>query len=158
MSVPRSVVVVGVRQQRQEARALDGGVELALVVRLGAGQPGRDDLAVFLDEIAQRVEILVVDLLDAGGGEAAELAALEQRVLLVEFAFLFAFSEESHGMPLSNDRIARSDRYLSLAACRLACAGAAFRPPPDPCLPVSAGPAACAAATGSIPCAPEPGN
>src|SRR5690606_21909557 len=98
---PGSVVVVGVRQQGQEARALDGGAQLTRVVCLGAGQAGRDDLAVCLDEIAQGVQIFVVDLFDAGGGEAAELATLEQRVLLREFAFFFAFSEESHDVPLS---------------------------------------------------------
>src|SRR5690606_4681664 len=89
-------VVVGVGQQGQEARALDGRIELALEVSFGARQARRDDLAVFLDEITQSVEILVVDLLDARSREAAELAALEQRILLVELALLFAFSEVSH--------------------------------------------------------------
>src|SRR5512139_2655965 len=74
---------VGVRQQREEARALDRRVELALVVRLRAGQAGRRDLAVFADEVTQRLDVLVVDLVDLLSGEAAEALALEQRILLV---------------------------------------------------------------------------
>src|SRR5690554_1564343 len=94
------IVVVGVRQQCQEARTLDSGVELTLVVSLGAGQAGRNDLAVFLDEITQGVEIFVVDLFYTSSCKAAKLAALEQWVLLIELAFFFAFFEESHNVPL----------------------------------------------------------
>src|SRR5690554_5195447 len=72
------VVVVGVRDQGQVARALDRGGQLALVLRLGAGDPGRDDLAGLGDVLAQGVEILVVDLDHALGGELAELAAAEE--------------------------------------------------------------------------------
>ena len=78
---PLDAVLVAVRDQGQEARALDGGVELALIDRARAGQAGRDDLAVFGDEIAQGVDVLVVDFLDAGDGEAAEALALEQQRL-----------------------------------------------------------------------------
>ena len=74
-------VLVGVRHQGQEARALDGGVQLALVDRAGAGQARRDDLAVLGDEVAQDVDVLVVDFLDLGDGEAAETLALEQQGL-----------------------------------------------------------------------------
>src|SRR5512132_3058766 len=73
-------VEIGVRQQREIARALDRRRELALVTRLRAGDARRHDLAVLLDEILQNVDVLVVDLLDAFGGEAAELLALEQSV------------------------------------------------------------------------------
>src|SRR5678809_770428 len=72
------VVVVGVRDQGQEARALDGGRELALVLRLGARDAAGDDLAGLGEVLAQGVEILVIDLLDALGGELAELAAAEK--------------------------------------------------------------------------------
>src|SRR5690554_3932968 len=72
------VVVVGVRDQGQVARALDRGGELALVARLGAGDPGRHDLAGLGDVLAQGVEILVIDLDHALGGELAELAAAEE--------------------------------------------------------------------------------
>src|SRR5690606_41347638 len=92
---PGSVVVIGVRQQGQEAGALDGAVQLALIVCLGAGQASRDDLAVLLDEIAQGVEILVVDLFHAGCREAAELAALEQRILLGKLALFLEIGRAS---------------------------------------------------------------
>src|SRR5690606_26177066 len=72
------VVVVGVRDQREEARALDRERQLALVARLGAGDAARHDLAVLGEVLAQGVEILVIDLLDALGGELAELAAAEE--------------------------------------------------------------------------------
>src|SRR5690554_2744907 len=72
------VVVVGVRDQGQVARALDRGGELALVARLGTGDPGRHDLAGLGDVLAQGVEILVIDLDDALGGELAVLAAAEE--------------------------------------------------------------------------------
>src|SRR5690606_20958714 len=54
------------------------GRELALVLRLGAGDAAGNDLAVLGQVLAQGVEILVVDLLDALGGELAELAAAEE--------------------------------------------------------------------------------
>ena len=73
----RSSVQVGVRQQREEARALDRGRQLALVARGGAGDARRDDLAVLVDEVLQQLDVLVVDPLDLLGGEAAELAAAE---------------------------------------------------------------------------------
>src|SRR5690606_27480370 len=72
------VVVVGVRDQREEARALDRERQLTLVARLGAGDAARHDLAVLGEGLAQGVEILVIDLLDALGGELAELAAAEE--------------------------------------------------------------------------------
>jgi len=53
-----------------------------------------------LHEVAQGDQNVVVDLYDAGCGEAAELTTLEERVLLREVAFFFAFSEESHDMCL----------------------------------------------------------
>src|SRR5690606_34108463 len=72
------VVVVRVRDQGQEACALDRGGQLALVARLGAGDAAGDDLAVLGQVLAQGVEILVVDLLDALGGELAVLAAAKE--------------------------------------------------------------------------------
>src|SRR5512136_2860643 len=70
---------VGVGQQRQEARTLDRHRKLALIVGLGAGDTGRDDLAVFVDEVFEELDVLIVDFLDAFRSEATELAAFEQR-------------------------------------------------------------------------------
>src|SRR5690348_624270 len=84
---------------------------------LGAGDPRRHDLAVLLDEVLQDVDILVIDLLDALGGKAAELLALEQVVpalaLFAILAFTFAFGVSSHGtghclFPLVFARLSRS--------------------------------------------------
>src|SRR5216117_2633359 len=98
MAVPS--VQVGVRHQREIARALDRRRELALVVGARSGDPCRDDLAVLADEVLQQMDVLVVDPVDLLGGEAAELAALEKllRALLFALAvsapaFSLAFSE-----------------------------------------------------------------
>src|SRR5437764_7099597 len=83
---------IGVRQQRQKTRALDRRRQLALVVRLRAGNPRRHDLAVLLNEILQDVNVLVVDFLYLLGGKAAELAALEQIIAALAFLAVFSFS------------------------------------------------------------------
>src|SRR4029079_12401320 len=104
MAGSSDAVLVGVRQQGQEAGPLDGGVQLALVDRAGAGEARRDDLAVFGDEVAQGVDVLVVDLFDAGDGEAAEALALEQKRLRVALRtlVLVEFLESGHGVPSLN--------------------------------------------------------
>src|SRR5690606_39024566 len=53
-------------------------LQLALVLGLGAGDAARHDLAGLGQVLAQGVEILVVDLGHALGGELAELAAAEE--------------------------------------------------------------------------------
>src|SRR4029453_4471308 len=83
---------VGVRQQRQETRALDRRRQLALIVLLGSGDARGHDLAVFLDEILQDVDVLVVDFLDALGGETAELLTLEQVVAAFAALAVLAFA------------------------------------------------------------------
>src|SRR5438067_2669258 len=82
---------IGVRQQREKARALDRRRKLSLIVRLRAGDPRRHDLAVLLDEVLEDVDVLVVDLLHLFGGEAAELAALEQIIPALAFLAVLAF-------------------------------------------------------------------
>lgn len=77
------LVLIAVRQQSQEAGALDGDRQLTLIEGARAGQACGHDLAVFADEVAQDVDILVVDLLNTGDGEAAETLATEQQRLLV---------------------------------------------------------------------------
>ena len=48
--------------QREETRALDRHVELALIFRFGAGNAGRNDFAVFIDKFLQDADVLVIDL------------------------------------------------------------------------------------------------
>src|ERR1700750_28772 len=100
MATSSDAVLVGVRQQRPAARALDGGVQLALVDRARAGQARGNDLAVLGDEVAQGVDVLVVDLFDAGDGEAAEALALEQQRLGVALRTLVLVEllERGHGV------------------------------------------------------------
>src|SRR5688572_25613610 len=96
-------MLVGVRDQRKKTRTLDRRGELALEERARAGQARRRDLAVFADEVAQRVDVLVVDLLHTGHGETAEALAAEQQRLLValglailgEFAFTSGWWHET---------------------------------------------------------------
>src|SRR5437899_5537687 len=92
-----ALVEVGVGNQREKAGALDRRAELALVPGLRAGDPRRHDLAVFLDEILQDLDVLVVDFLDAFRGEAAELLALEQRVAALALLAIFLLAEPSLG-------------------------------------------------------------
>src|SRR5262245_15148544 len=120
-----SSVQVGVVQQRQEAGAVDRDRELALVAGLGAGDAGRDDLAVLVDEVLEQGDVLVVDLLDLLGGEAAELAAAEQAAVLaasvLAFGELAAFAASTyggsgHGVFLSYRRVRRAP-WLLQPAC-----------------------------------------
>ena len=91
-------MLVRVGNQGQEARALDGRVQLTLVDGARAGQACGHDLAVFGDEVTQGVNILVVDFFDAGDGEAAEALALEQQRLRVALGalVLVEFLERGH--------------------------------------------------------------
>src|ERR1700745_4096180 len=76
-------VKVGVRHQRQIACALDCRRQLTLIAGLGAGNARRHDLAVLGDEVLQQFDILVIDLFDLLGAEAAKLAALEKAAALL---------------------------------------------------------------------------
>jgi len=69
-----------------------------------AGQACGDDLAVFGDEIAQRVDILVVDFFNTGHRDAAKALALEQQGLGVAlWALVFVeLLERGHCGPLAN--------------------------------------------------------
>src|SRR4051812_25085147 len=106
MAASSELVLIAVRQHREEARTLDAGRQLALEERACAGQARRRDLAVLADEIAQGVDVLVVDFLDAGHREAAEALAAEQQGLGVAFRLAVlrepAFTTwRGHGVPLS---------------------------------------------------------
>src|SRR4029453_11878985 len=69
---------IGIRQQRQESRAIDRDGKLSLIARLGPGDARRNDLAVLVDEILEDTDVLVIDFLDAFRGKAAELPAAKE--------------------------------------------------------------------------------
>src|SRR5487761_928538 len=77
-SIAPASVLIGVGQQRQEARALDRDGQLALVEGLRAGDAARDDLTGLGDIALQGAEILVIDVRDAFGREAAKLLAARE--------------------------------------------------------------------------------
>src|ERR1700712_1542606 len=81
MASASDLVLVAVRQHRQKTGALDARRQLALEEGARAGQASGRDLAVLVDEIAQGVDVLVVDFLDAGDREATEALATEQQRL-----------------------------------------------------------------------------
>src|SRR6185503_6938178 len=68
-------MLVGVRQEREIARALDRRRQLPLIRRAGPRDPARNDLAGLRDVGFQRNEILVVDLFHALSREATKLLA-----------------------------------------------------------------------------------
>ena len=69
-----TATLVHVRQQSELARTLDRTSDLALVAAAGASDSARADLALLGDELAQRGDILVVDLLDLVAAVLAWLA------------------------------------------------------------------------------------
>ena len=71
-------MVIGKGQQGQEASTLDGRGQLALVFGAGASDPSGDDLAGLGHVVAQGVDVFVIDLINALGGELADALALEQ--------------------------------------------------------------------------------
>src|ERR1700704_2962427 len=84
---PRAVLaaaLVDVRQQGQLASALDRARDLHLMAPARARDPPRADLALLGDELAQRRDVLVVDLLDLVTAVLAGLApATADAALLV---------------------------------------------------------------------------
>ena len=79
---------IGVRQQGEEAGALDRGRQLPLIVGFGAGDAGGHDFAGFGDEVFQDVDVLVINFGDAFRSEAALFATLEQATATVVVFFL----------------------------------------------------------------------
>src|SRR3982751_1817627 len=71
-------MAIAIRQQREKPRVLHGRRQLALIARLRARDAARHDLAGLGDVLAKHVEILVIDLDDTLGREAAELFAAEE--------------------------------------------------------------------------------
>src|SRR4051812_37302439 len=79
---PPHISLGDVRNQRDLARALDRGLQLALVHRAGAGDAARQDLAALRHERPDQLHVLVVDVVDLVRAELADLAAPEQRAAL----------------------------------------------------------------------------
>src|SRR5262249_11975372 len=68
-----------VGQQSEEARPLDRGRELALLLRRHRSDAARHDLAALRDVALQELHILVVDLRRVRARERTRLAAAEER-------------------------------------------------------------------------------
>src|SRR5512132_2965848 len=64
----------GVGEQGHLPGVLDGGGDVALVLGAVAGDPAGADLAPVAHELAQQVDVLVVDVVLLLGAELAELA------------------------------------------------------------------------------------
>ena len=71
------LLIVGVSKKSKEASTLNCCVELTLIVSLRTCQASRHNLAVFLDEVAKRVDIFVIDLVNMINCEAAEFLRLK---------------------------------------------------------------------------------
>lgn len=74
-------MAVGVRQQSEEARALHSGRKLALILRFSARNTAWNNLAGFGDISLQRIEILVINLFNALGGETTKLTTTKKRAI-----------------------------------------------------------------------------
>ena len=98
---------VGVVDQGQEAGALDGDIELALILGLGASNAGGNDFAVFIDKFFQDADVFVIDLDNFFGRETAEFLAAEKAaigitcVFLVLVELLTAGAWTGHDLPLA---------------------------------------------------------
>ncbi|SUA23950.1 Uncharacterised protein [Neisseria gonorrhoeae] len=57
-------MLVGIRQECQEARAFYGNSQLALVECLRSCDAGRNDFTVFRDKVFQQINLFVIDFLD----------------------------------------------------------------------------------------------
>src|SRR4051794_16750763 len=81
--VARPARVAHVREQRDLTGPLDGGRDLVLVPAAGAGDAPRADLAAVADELAERRDVLVVDVLDLVAAVLVRLPATGARAALL---------------------------------------------------------------------------
>src|SRR5580704_17950432 len=99
-------MLVGVRQQGEEACALDRNGELALIERLRARNAAGDDLARLSDVALQRGQIFVVNVLNAFGCEAATLLAARETATAASTTTARTISTHCHlGIPLRVDAV-----------------------------------------------------
>src|SRR5947209_17560787 len=101
-----------VRNQRDLARALDRGLQLALVHRAGARDAPRQDLAALGHERSDQLHVLVVDVVDLVRAELADLATAEQRAALS--LFLVARFLVAAAAAAAAARCSLSERHLDL--------------------------------------------
>src|SRR3954470_9463980 len=73
-----SKLVGHVRNQRELARTLDRGLQLALMQRAGVGDAAWLDLAALGQERRQQADVLVVDVVDLLRAELADAPAAEE--------------------------------------------------------------------------------
>jgi hypothetical protein len=71
-------VLIGVGQQRQVTRTLDGRGQLTLVTGFGAGDAAGDNLAGFGNEVLQDSDVFVIHFLNAFGSENGSIYGDEQ--------------------------------------------------------------------------------
>ncbi len=74
---PKLFVLVGVRQQSQDACAFYGNIQLALVECLSSCHACRNDFTVFRDQVFQQINLFVIDFLDFFSRETAEFSTFE---------------------------------------------------------------------------------
>lgn len=65
------------RQQREETSPLDRRGKLPLVSRFSTRDSAGHDFSCLGNELSQGIQIFVIDLFDALGGESAKFSALE---------------------------------------------------------------------------------
>src|SRR5689334_19346031 len=70
------------REQRRDAGALDGGLQLPLMQRAGAGDAARKDLTALGDELLEGLDVLEVDVLDLLDAELTDAFPAIEELLL----------------------------------------------------------------------------
>src|SRR3954451_10232790 len=75
LALVRAGALADVREQRQLTRALDRASDLVLVPTAGARDAARADLSAVRDELAEKIDVLVVDELDLVAAVLAGLPA-----------------------------------------------------------------------------------
>src|SRR5258706_10097186 len=70
------------RKHGRDAGALDRVLEFALMQRTGSGDAARKDLPALRDELLQRLDVFVVDVLELLDAELADALAAKEELLL----------------------------------------------------------------------------
>lgn len=91
-------MVVSKGHKRKKPGTLNGRGELPLITGAGSGNAGGNELARFGDEVLQRIDIFVVDLLDLVCGKPTDPLSLKQGRLggTTGFFLVKGFFSKSH--------------------------------------------------------------